>query len=51
MLSPENSDAFFPFGDVSIVAGSEPHAEQVDAVTRKNEDLKRKFEMFTKMKI
>ncbi len=41
ILSPKNSDAFFPFGDVSIIAGSEPHAEQVDAVTGKNEDLKK----------
>jgi hypothetical protein len=44
-LSPKNSDAFFPFGDVSIVAGSEPHPEQVNAVTRKNENLKMIFEI------
>ncbi len=53
-LLPENSDAFFPFGDVSIVAGSEPHAEQVDTVTRKNENLKMIFEIYIlsrKMKI
>jgi len=45
ILSPKNSDAFFPFGDVSIVAGSEPHPEQVNAVARKNENLKMIFEI------
>ncbi len=34
----EDSDTLFPLRDVAIVAGREPHAEQVDAVAGEDED-------------
>jgi len=53
----EDSDTLFPLRDVSIVAGREPHAKQVDAVAgedededdEKNSDEKNLFEAFTQL--
>ena len=35
---PENTDALLPLGDVAIVASREPHPEQVNSITCKDED-------------
>ena len=55
-FGPEDTDTLFSFRDVAIVAGREPHAEQVDAVAgedkdeddEKNGDEKDLFETFAK---